>query len=916
MKLFQFSRSLCISLILLISFLLQPRPNVQAQTIEPPKRSGLPVSAELIDIGHVFQAAPVSFRGANNKLFIQACDAFSGCELWVAEADLEKYILLKDIYPGIGSSYPGKMMNVSGVLYFVANDGVHGWELWKSDGTSEGTVMVKDIIAGTESSNPSELYPFGGYVYFSATFPDWGTELWRSDGTETGTVLVKDINSGSSSSNPQNMFGTGGFVYFSAQESSSGRELWKTDGTEGNTILVADIAAGTASSTPSAFCVQIGYFYFGADDSVHGRELWRSNGATTTELFNDINPGSNGSDLKNLVCTRYSFVFSADDGSHGVEPWINVGSIAGNDPDDTKILKDINSGAASSNFQEGKFAGGKLYFQAETNTYGAEPWVSDLTPAGTVMLGDFNPGVDGSTANSFLYANTKVFFRMYTSDTGYEMWVTDGTAAGTQLIYDLWPGDSWYPPMEMMQFANKIVFENFDGQSTIPMATDGTIGSFQMIYPETDKDGSAYPDDFILVNNKLVFTALTESGQELWQSGGTEEKTSIVKDIWPGANSGSPTLLQKAGNKIFFVAKDGSSVESEQLWVTDGTTTGTTMVKDFSLGSDPGLIHGGSAGTTHFGGEVLFFNTNGENLWRSDGTESGTLLIKEFASINEIQEGHDAIYLNASLVDPYDMELYVSDGTDTGTVLLKDINSAGQSEPKDFFKGVTLTYFTADDGAHGRELWRTDGSESGTQMVIDMAPGSSTSEVKPLLVTGDRLYFMALDGNGERELWMTGGAEATTVRLSNLDQAGKEYWIGEVVCANSTCSSILFAAYDNTHGYEVWQSNNTLAGTHLVKDIYPGINNSDPGRFVLANGYVYFTASDPVYGREIWRSNGTEAGTFCVAEVYPGNTVLDLFSKLYVVNDNLLFRAYGDETGYELYRLKLSPNVYLPLLGR
>ena len=68
----------------------------------------------------------------------------------------------------------------------------------------------------------------------------------------------------------------------------------------------------------------------------------------------------------------------------------------------------------------------------------------------------------------------------------------------------------------------------------------------------------------------------------------------------------------------------------------------------------------------------------------------------------------------------------------------------------------------------------------------------------------------------------------------------------------------------------MWRSDGTEAGTVLVKDIFPGFEESVPIRGVSVDGRLFVWADDGVHGVELWRSDGTEAGTVLVRDIFRG----------------------------------------------
>jgi ELWxxDGT repeat protein len=77
-----------------------------------------------------------------------------------------------------------------------------------------------------------------------------------------------------------------------------------------------------------------------------------------------------------------------------------------------------------------------------------------------------------------------------------------------------------------------------------------------------------------------------------------------------------------------------------------------------------------------------------------------------------------------------------------------------------------------------------------------------------------------------------------------------------------------FAATDATHGEELWVTDGTVAGTHMVKDIVGGTGGSNPSYLGRLNDKVLFSAYTDDTGQELWVSDGTEEGTFMLADTY------------------------------------------------
>ncbi len=91
-----------------------------------------------------------------------------------------------------------------------------------------------------------------------------------------------------------------------------------------------------------------------------------------------------------------------------------------------------------------------------------------------------------------------------------------------------------------------------------------------------------------------------------------------------------------------------------------------------------------------------------------------------------------------------------------------------------------------------------------------------------------------------------------------------------------------------------------MAGTVLVRDIFPGLSGSYPTALTNIAGRLYFSANNGVVGDELWSSNGTFNGTVLESDIQPGagssapNTIVSLLGRI-------VLTAVGTGIGREFF---------------
>jgi ELWxxDGT repeat protein len=847
-------------------------------------------------------SAPTDLFESGGYVYFAANDGVYGRELWKTDGTAVGTVLVKNIslplFAGmVDAAAPSDpagfaAMADGSVLFAASSDDpvsqIRVRQLWRTDGTEAGTVP---LIADNTSIalNPTELTSFGTHVLFRADDEFGSSVLWITDGTGANTVPVQTSTFESIVSPRDFTVFEGGaitspFVIFTADDGAGGRSIWRYDATNGPSFVAQfGVTLGAGSITEMVRFGNVAFFV-GDNGNGSGPQLWTTTGAnggtaafeayvspsfvpvtnparltvadTTLFFIADGLPGETslwtsdgseygtfrlGSSLSGVdgLVARGSDVFFVNFDGQSRELWksdgISLGIVREINPTGDAILQGFNAVA---------FNGG-LLFAADDGVHGTELWKSDGTAAGTVLLKDINPesgdGIDAFSGGSGSYISAAVignafYFAADDGVHGTELWKREGDSAPV-LVADLEPGDVGSRPAQFTVVGSRLYF-------TTSVMTAGTTYSLWVLDSalpagplrlSNDVLSSELANDLVKtfhylapIGGNVLFAANdVATGVEVWITDGTSVGTQRLKDINPATGAGSfPSGFAAVGSGVVFSADNG--VNGRELWITDGTSVGTKLLKDIV----PGAASSGPQQITSVGAVAYFSADDGSNGWEpwiTDGTAAGTRLVKN---------------INAG----------------TGPVNGPSITFPPNSNPFGFTALGSFVLFSADDGKHGTELWRTDGTDAGTTLVKDIntiiAPdsGGGVGGSYPIRLTevGGKVFFAAEDGvTAGGGLWATDGTAAGTVAVPLAGLVDASPNVGNLVAAGGR---LFFTAEKNSQRV-LLETDGTLPGTATI-ELGPGYPTGFAGFNAAAlasdGRRLYFAVDDAVHGKELW----------------------------------------------------------------
>ncbi|HEV7766653.1 MAG TPA: carboxypeptidase regulatory-like domain-containing protein [Thermoanaerobaculia bacterium] len=396
---------------------------------------------------------------------------------------------------------------------------------------------IADIPRGNGSVWFTPSVPYYGNWYFQASRPDDGTQVWRTDGTEGGTRPFTDFLGGSSVG--PKVVDTK--LFFRHSTTNPPETLYVSDGTIAGTKPLAAIP-GTFWDWGSTHDV---LYIVSRDDKKQLTYFMRSDGTPEgTSVIREFGANAYAYSLGSRGNIFYFHVGSAiDETLSGI--WRSDGTTEG-------TFRLLEPSIGRTDLRKAQVIGDAYLFDRDDQV-----WMSDGSIAGTRALFPAPSSVIG-------YAGAKVY-----------VWV----AGELRTITGIDGPSTFVANMERPTASAEVMNRLFLLRDESPRflgITDGTTAGTNVFAIPSAR----FSHTLEVAGSFAFFQRASEHGTELWRTDGTEQGTTMVKDILPGSFGSGPGDFVSIGDRVLFSADDGR--HGREPWITDGTAEGTRMLANLN----------------------------------------------------------------------------------------------------------------------------------------------------------------------------------------------------------------------------------------------------------------------------------------------------------------------------------------------
>ena len=270
--------------------------------------------------------------------------------------------------------------------------------------------------------------------------------------------------------------------------------------------------------------------------------------------------------------------------------------------------------------------------------------------------------------------------------------------------------------------------------------------------------------------------------------------------------------------------------------------------------------------------EVIFNSNDHQNI-----------LGAQFFELNGI-----TYFAISSSLNLENLGIYQTDGTEDGTELIWEPSGASMG---DVFVLQSSLVFQV-----GMELWASDGTSLGTEMIADFSASAELLRIVSwdannvgVFVTHEHSSQTQL---GSASLWISDSTTAGTIEVFQYQEIGYQWY------ADSANSILYFVANDSQSGNELWMSDGTTQGTSIYNEMVAGSDGAI-FQFVYATNHNVFWSTLSASGSSWeYRASNIMTGTTELIYSNPNITTIDLH---FVIGDNLYFGDLNQNDETQLY---------------